>query len=298
MTIMEERRDARRPRMDATKAWSVSVGSAPAMVLLSPLLLLGVVMVAYPLLRLLWISLTTGDGIGNYATILGSSAGRRSLITTVVAAILVSAASVAIGTIISWCLVTTRSRLLKVLLWISVLLPFWMGTVVKNYALILIMSRRGAMNQTLELLGLPPIELLFTPAAVVLGMIYSMIPYATVSVFAVMLTVDQSQIAAAQSMGASRARALKDVLIPLILPGLIASAALVFAIALGFYVTPVLLGGAQAPFMASYIQASLLTSYDLPVAAAASVLLLVTACLVLVATLRMVGRDRLQRALA
>jgi putative spermidine/putrescine transport system permease protein len=86
--------------------------------------------------------------------------------------------------------------------------------------------------------------------------------------------------------------------LPLALPGLVAASALVFAISLGFYVTPVLLGGAQTPFMASFIGDYIFTFFDYPVAAAASVILLVAAMATLVAAVMAVGRERLVRAAA
>ncbi len=85
-------------------------------------------------------------------------------------------------------------------------------------------------------------------------------------------------------------------LLPLALPGIVAAAALVFAISLGFYITPVLLGGAQTPFIASFIGDYIFTFFDFPVASAAAVILLVAALAVLAAALVLVGRGRLARA--
>jgi putative spermidine/putrescine transport system permease protein len=129
-------------------------------------------------------------------------------------------------------------------------------------------------------------------------MVYTMVPYAAFSLYGVFLSIDDTLPAAARSLGASRLRAIRTVVLPLAMPGLVASAALVFAISLGFYVTPVLLGGAQAPFMASVIQDYVLVYFDYPVAAAASVTLLVTAIVVLAAAFAVVGRERLVRAVA
>jgi putative spermidine/putrescine transport system permease protein len=114
--------------------------------------------------------------------------------------------------------------------------------------------------------------------------------------YGVFLTIDQSLPAAARGMGASRLYAMRTVVLPLALPGIVAAGALVFAISLGFYVTPVLLGGAQTPFLASFIGDYIFTFFDYPVAAAASVILLLAAMLTLIATLAIVGRERLVRA--
>jgi putative spermidine/putrescine transport system permease protein len=262
----------------------------------APLALLLLAFVVYPLVRLTVTSFTTGEGLGNYAAVLESSAGRRTLITTVLAAALVSVAAAALGGVLAWYIRTVRSGAARTALWLAVLVPFWMGTVVKNYALVVLLSSEGPLNKLLELLGLPPQTVLYTSTAVGIGMVYTMIPYAAVSLYGVFLTIDESLLDAARSLGASRLRAVRTIVLPLAMPGILASAALVFAISLGFYVTPVLLGGAQTPFMANFIQDYIFTFFDVPVASAASVMLLAVALVVLALALRAVGRERLRRA--
>lgn len=280
------------------RTWTPVLGPWHALLLAAPLLALLALFVAYPLVKLTIDSLATGEGLGNYGAIFESSAGRRALYTTVGAAALVALLSVLIGGVCAWYIRSTRSQAARMVLWLAVLMPFWMGTVTKNYSLVLLFAQNGALNHLLDLLGLGTTQILYTPKAVVIGMVYTMVPYAALSLYGVFTTIDDSLLAAAQSMGASRARALRTIMLPLAMPGLVASTALVFAISLGFYVTPVLLGGAQTPFMASFIQDRILAVFDYPAAAAASVILLVTAILILALALRLVGRERLMRAVA
>jgi putative spermidine/putrescine transport system permease protein len=280
------------------RAWNPVLGPWRALLLAAPLIALLAMFVVYPLVKLGIDSVTTGDGLGNYKAVFESAAGRRALYTTAGAAILVAALSVAIGGLCAWYIRSTRSQAARVILWLAVLMPFWMGTVTKNYAIVLLFAQNGALNQALDVFGIAPLQILYTPKAVVIGMVYTMVPYAAVSLYGVFVTIDESLPAAAQSMGATRARALRTIVLPLAMPGLVASTALVFAISLGFYVTPVLLGGAQAPFMASFIQDRVLAVFDYPAAAAASVILLVTAIVILAAAIRLVGRERLLRAVA
>jgi putative spermidine/putrescine transport system permease protein len=269
-----------------------------ALLLVTPLLAVLLGFVVYPLVKLTIDSLTTGRGLGNYEAVLHSSAGRRALITTVVASLLVSAVAVTLGGLLAWHIHISRRRGVRAVLWLAVLAPFWMGTVVKNYAIVILLSAEGPLDKFLELLGVAPVSLLYTSTAVAIGMVYTMIPYAAFSLFGVFRSIDETLLDAARGMGASRARAVTSVLVPLAMPGIVASGALVFAISLGFYVTPVLLGGAQAPFMASFIQDYVFTFFDLPTASAASVILLLVALLVLGAALALVGRGRLRRAMA
>jgi mannopine transport system permease protein len=279
-------------------AWEPMLGNRWALVLVAPLLVVLAGLVVYPLARLTVDSLTTGAGLGNYAAVFESSAGRRSLITTFIASALVSVVAVALGGLLAWYLRRARSSAVKVMLWLAVLVPFWMGTVVKNYSIVLLLSAEGPLNKLVEALGLGSLSVLYTSTAVAIGMVYTMVPYAALTLYGVFLTVDESLLDAARGMGASRLYAARTVVLPLALPGIVAAMALVFAISLGFYVTPVLLGGAQTPFLASFISDYIFTFFDYPVASAASVILLVGAIVTLMATLLLVGRERLARAVA
>jgi ABC-type spermidine/putrescine transport system permease subunit I len=278
--------------------WSAILANRWALLLVAPLLAVLLGFVAYPLAKLTIDSLSTGQGIGNYEAVLQSSAGRRALIVTVLASVLVGAMAVLLGGLLAWHIRIASSAVVKAVLWLAVLAPFWMGTVVKNYAIVILLSAEGPLDKGLELVGLAPASLLYTSTAVGIGMVYTMIPYAAFALYGVFLTIDESLLLAARGMGASRARAIVSVLLPLAMPGILASGALVFAISLGFYVTPVLLGGAQTPFMASFIQDYIFTFYDYPIASAASVILLAVALLTLGLTLALVGRGRLRRAVA
>jgi putative spermidine/putrescine transport system permease protein len=285
-------------RREADGHWSTTLANRWALLLVLPLLVVLLGFVVYPLIKLTIDSLTTGNGIGNYEAVLQSPAGRRALITTVLASMLVSAVAVTLGGLLAWHIRTSRHRAVRAVLWLAVLAPFWMGTVVKNYAIVIILSAEGPLDKLLELLGLSAVSLLYTSTAVAIGMVYTMVPYAAFSLYGVFRGIDVSLLDAARGLGASRARAIGTVLLPLAMPGIVASAALVFAISLGFYVTPVLLGGAQAPFMASFIQDYIFTFFNYPLASAASVILLLVALLVLGLALALVGRRRLQRAVA
>ncbi len=279
-------------------AWSAVLPNRWALLLVLPLLAVLLGFVVYPLAKLTIDSFTTGEGAGNYTAVLESPAGRRALITTLLSSVLVSVVAVTLGGLLAWHIKVSSSTFVKAILWLAVLAPFWMGTVVKNYSIVILLSSEGPLDKGLELLGLAPVSWLYTSTAVAIGMVYTMVPYAAFSLYGVFLSIDRSLLDAARGLGASRARAISSVMLPLAMPGILASGALVFAISLGFYVTPVLLGGAQAPFMASYIQDYIFTFYDYPIASAASVILLAVALLTLGLALALVGRGRLQRAAA
>jgi putative spermidine/putrescine transport system permease protein len=112
------------------------------------------------------------------------------------------------------------------------------------------------------------------------------------------VNIDEELIRAAESLGASRLGAFVTVVVPLALPSVLASAAIVFVIAVGFYVTPVLLGGPSSAFLATRVDQQIFMLFDFPAAAATGSVLLLAAILIVGLAWRAVGLERIQRSLA
>ena len=128
-------------------------------------------------------------------------------------------------------------------------------------------------------------------------MVYQLLPWATIPLFAFFSYIDRDLLTAAQGLGASRIRALRTILFPLALPGIFATAIIVYVISIGFYVTPVILGGFTSAFSATLIQMNIFQFYDLVGAAITALTLLVGGLLLIGIGLLIVGRERLRRAL-
>jgi putative spermidine/putrescine transport system permease protein len=124
-----------------------------------------------------------------------------------------------------------------------------------------------------------------------------MLPYAVLAMYPTISSFNQELLNSARLLGSSRTGAMVKVWLPNVAPGLIAAAAIVFAMSIGFYITPVLLGGAQVPFMASVIGDDIFSFFNYPRAAASSVVLLVVALAVMIVTLRSVGAKALKGGL-
>ncbi|WP_053382392.1 ABC transporter permease [Leucobacter celer] len=305
---MADTRLAVGPREDRVRArasrgprrpWSIDLGRGRSLLILSPLLIVVAVFVVYPMAKLAIDSFTQGDGIGNYAQVLGSGATRKAFATTLWSSALVTLISVVLGGVLAWCIRATTSTLRRNIMLLAVLIPFCMGVVIKNYIFAVIFARTGVLNNVLLALGIidEPAKIMYTPFAVVVGMVYAMLPYATLSMLAAFATIDLQLISAAKSMGASHARAVLGVVVPLGTAGLLASATIVFAISVGFYITPIVLGGTQTPFVASLIGDDLFELFNYPRAAATGVLLLLVALVVLLGGLKLVGGRALKAVL-
>jgi putative spermidine/putrescine transport system permease protein len=165
----------------------------------------------------------------------------------------------------------------------GVLFPLWISVLVRTFAWMLLLERNGPVNGVLSDLGLTarPLALLFNDVGVVIGMVHVLLPYAVLPLYAATSRIDPRLLAASDGLGASPLATFLRVYLPLSLPGLTAAAAIVFLLALGFYVTPALLGGANAMTLPMLIASFVSDRLAWGLAAAASLTLLVTILLLL-----------------
>ena len=165
----------------------------------------------------------------------------------------------------------------KVLLLILVMLPFWTSYLIRTYAWMIILRDNGVLNGILRGVGLidEPIALLNTDISVILGMTYGFLPFAILPLFVSIDRLDQNLVQAARDLYASGRAAFLHVTLPLTMPGVIAAALLTFIPAMGDYVTPDLLGGAQTTTAAKLVQVLFTTGNDWPYGSALAFILMV-----------------------
>lgn len=164
----------------------------------------------------------------------------------------------------------------KVLLLILVMLPFWTSYLIRTYAWMTILRDDGIVNSLLMSTGITsdPIQLLNTDFSVILGMTYGFLPYAILPLFVSIDRLDMNLVHAARDLYASGRRAFLHVTLPLTLPGIVAASLLTFIPALGDWVTPSLLGGAQTNTIARIVQVIFTTGRDWPSGSALGFLLM------------------------
>jgi putative spermidine/putrescine transport system permease protein len=282
------------------REWRSDPSIAVGLLLLVPALLLLVALFVVPIARIVWQALAEPTfGLDRFREFWSSPAPRRALFTTLRISALVTVLCTLLGVVVAWELRSTRSRFVRLVLWGATLLPLWTSGVVRNYAFTIILQRRGILNTWLASLGViaEPLSLLYTETAVVMGIFYTMLPYAILPIYASFASLDDQLVAAAESLGASKARAFGDVVLPLAAPSIFAAAAIVFVVSVGFYITPILLGGPKAPFLATFVDIQIYRLFDFPGAAATASVLFLTAFLIIGIAWRAVGLERIRSAL-
>ena len=160
-----------------------------------------------------------------------------------------------IGYPLAFFIATSSTRWRNLLLFL-VIIPFWTNFLVRTYAWMIILRSEGMINTILQSLSLiqEPLNLLFTPFAVIVGLIYGYLPFMILPLYATIERLNFSLVEAAQDLGANHIRTFFGIILPLTLPGIIAGSILVFIPALGAFITPDILGGAKTVMVGNLIQ--------------------------------------------
>jgi len=186
----------------------------------------------------------------------------------------------------------------KVLLLILVMLPFWTSYLIRTYAWMIILRDNGVLNSILQGLGITsdPIPLLNTDFSVILGLTYGFLPFAILPLFVSIDRLDPNLVQAGRDLYANGRQAFLYVTLPLTMPGIIAAALLTFIPAIGDYVTPDLLGGAQTTTIAKVVQVIFTSGRDWPSGSALGFLLMIATLVGTLLALRWVRRETLGAA--
>ncbi len=268
------------------------------MAMIAPAALLVGILFLMPIGRLFGMSLDYPNWTTvHFEDLFSSTVYVKSLWATIRVSGFVVLGCLAIGYPIGYVLATCRPKL-RPYLALTVLLPFWTSILVRNFAWMYLLQRRGTVNDLLQSIGLTdqPLQLMFNEFGVVLGMTNALLPFMVLPIYVAIQSQDEAFLEAAESLGAGPSMAFLKVTLPLSLPGIYAGALLVFATALGFFVTPALLGGGKVLVAATYITHEVETLLNWQGAAAASIVLLAIILIVIAAYMRVVSVERLSGA--
>ena len=162
----------------------------------------------------------------------------------------------------------------KPLLLLLVVLPFWINLLIRTYALIAVFRSQGYVNVALGAVGLGPYDMLYNNFAVIFGLVYVYMPFMVLPLYATIERLDKSYLEASLDLGASQYTTFLKVTVPLTMPGIITGVILVFIPCLGSFLTPDLLGGANAIMIGNVIERQFKAANDWPFGAALSFMLM------------------------
>ncbi|WP_182358757.1 ABC transporter permease [Tomitella gaofuii] len=257
------------PRRFAVDRWGM---------LLLPVLVFLTLVFLLPLVVMLAKSFTDPTvGLENYRAIWENSLYLKVLRNTFVIALSTTALTVLIGFPYAY-LMTLATPFWRAVMLVGVLVPFWTSLLIRSFALVIVLRDTGVINTALESAGVidGPLPLLRYMPGVLFGMVQITLPFLVLPLYATMRGIDRRLLLAAESLGARPSLAFIKVYAPLTLPGLFAGIVLVFIQALGYYITPALLGGPSNTMIGELIVQQVSSVLQFGFAAALGVLLLVS----------------------
>ena len=245
-------------------------------------------------------SLHTSDGawgLSQYAKLFSSWFYLETLWFTFKIAFWVTAASFLIGYPLAYYMTRiVTSRWLRRLLYIIVITPLFTSNIVRSFGWMILLGRRGLVNDTLLATSLidRPLQLLSNELSIVIGMTYIMTPFMVLTITAVLQNIDTTLEAAARDLGANWLTTFTKVTFPLSLPGVVAGTLIVFTLTVSAYVTPSILSGGKKTVMSMLIFQQYASIFDFRFGATLSVALLITT-LLLITLYRLAGKPRTRK---
>ncbi len=236
--------------------------------------------------------------LDNYAAIFRDAFFRNVLMRTILVAAISTAVALVLALPVAYFIARAPARFKSALI-ILVVFPLLVGNLVRTAGWMAVMGNRGFVNQLLLGLGLidEPLEILYTPTAVVIGIIAVVLPFMTLSLQSVLEQIDPSLEEAAGNLGARPFTAFRRVVLPLAMPGVIAGTVLVFILCMNAYATPVLLGGPRFHMIAPQVYEQITGQSNWPFGGALAFILMGTTLVLTIASTQLMQKSYARRAL-
>ena len=228
----------------------------------------------------------------NYQRMIEYKSYARVYLITFQVSILTTLLCVLIGFPLAYLLAQLPQKIAGVLM-LTVLLPFWTSLLVRTYARLVMLQKKGLLNDFAIQIGLweTPVKLVHNMTGTLIGMAHIMLPFLILPLYGAMRRIEPEMMHAASNLGAKPIQAFWKIFFPISLPGLVAGSLIVFVLCLGFYVTPAVLGGGRVVMIATQITAILENQFNWGAASALGVVLLVTTMIILYLAGRLLKLD-------
>ncbi len=268
--------------------------TALSLVLVAPLLALLAFGFLYPVGKLLAGSFFDPEfTLRHYARILDEPLYLKILWRTLQIAFIVTLGAFVLGYPVAYAMARLKGRWAGVVA-ACVLVPLWTSVLVRSYAWIVLLQRKGVVNNLLMETGIiaSPLRLIYTESAVIVAMTHVLLPFMILPIFGSLRSVPDELPKAALNLGAGQGAVFFKIILPLSLPGVYAGSLMTFILALGFYITPALVGGPGTLMMATLIGQQTTELLNWPFAGAMSTVLLVTTLVLAIAFRRMLSFNK------
>ncbi len=275
-------------RQEAREQWMLLGLAGPALLVI-------VAIIVIPVGWLFYLSFVGGDGgfsLDHYRKMIEYKSYARVFVITFQVSLLTTLICILFGYPLAYFLALLTPRWAGIFM-LTVLLPFWTSLLVRTYAWLVLLQKKGLLNDFAISMGLweTPVKLVHNMTGTLIGMAHIMLPFLVLPLYGAMRKIDRDLMHAAANLGASPVHAFWKVYFPLSLSGLVAGSLIVFVLCLGFYVTPAVLGGGRVVMVSTQITAILEHQFDWGAASALGVVLLVATLAILYLAARLLKLD-------
>ncbi|WP_412508074.1 ABC transporter permease [Roseovarius sp. SYSU LYC5161] len=285
-----------------SRLWPFGSGAAVGWAFLVPALALVGILVAgfvfvvddsFRALDLATYRLSEDYSLANYEKFVESASYMRVLGRTLLAAAIVTLITLILSFPYAYILVRSRSALVRKLLLVALLLPFFIGQVVRAYGWLIILGKEGLINQALGGMGLPALDLIYNYPSVIFGLIQYMLPFGVLLIIPAITAISEDIELASEGLGARWPSTFRHIVLPMAKPGLIGAGVVVFTLTLTDFAMPEILGGGTSDFIASSIYDSFFQLSNPGLGAALSVILVMVGSLLVAGVFVLVGTGTL-----
>ena len=263
--------------------------------LAAPSILIIIAVIMIPLGWLFYLSLIGKGGefsLVNYQKMIEYKSYARVYLTTFEVSFLTTLVCILIGYPLAYFLAQLPQRMAGIFM-LTVLLPFWTSLLVRTYAWLVLLQKKGLLNEFAIQIGLweTPVKLVHNMTGTLIGMAHIMLPFLVLPLYGAMRRIEPDLMRAAANLGAKPVQVFWKVFFPMSLPGMVAGSLIVFVLCLGFYVTPAVLGGGRVVMVATQITAILENQFNWGAASALGVVLLIATLMILYLSGRLLKLD-------
>ncbi|MEE1322049.1 MAG: ABC transporter permease [Acutalibacteraceae bacterium] len=256
----------------------------------SPYLVWAAIFVIVPLIFVVYYSVTDGNGNFTLEYITDIGKYKDVMINSIWLGFIATVISLVMSYPLAYIMARSSANVQRTMM-ILVMLPMWMNLLIRTYSMMILLQDTGIINTALSWLKLPPLHMINTQGAVVLGMVYNYIPYMILPLYSIMAKMDHSLIEAAEDLGANKLTVLKDIILPLSLPGIASGFTMVFVPSVSTFYISKKLGGNTFSLIGDVIEMQFKSANNYNLGAALSLVLMVLIIICMMVMNRFTGED-------
>lgn len=240
----------------------------------APYMLWACIFIVVPLFIVMYYAFTDSNGVFSFANILALADYADVFKVSIVFSVIATIITLLVGYPFAYCLTKLKASAQRMQMML-VMLPMWMNLLIRTYSWMNILEKNGLINTILSSIGLPTLNMIGTPAAVILGMVYNYLPYMILPIYTTMSKIDYSLYEAAEDLGCNPWQKMRRLILPMSVPGVISGITMVLVPSISTFYISQKLGGGKILLIGDIIERQIQMSYNYNLGAALSFVLMV-----------------------